>query len=139
LHVLYTLYITLKQAGVWGSLPRTAFDCHLQGNARCALLAYAEAAELGYTVATGNATYVLDKYSAALAQLWGVGQEVYSALSSSVLCMLLHWIVLLLVSALVLVLHDVAALSVQRTIGFILSLHFAFNSTANTSCVAGSV
>jgi hypothetical protein len=63
---------------VWGSLSRTAFDCHLQGNAACALLAYAEAAELGYTVASGNAAYVLDKHSAALAPLWGPGQEVYT-------------------------------------------------------------
>jgi hypothetical protein len=72
---------------VWSRLSRTAFDCHLQGNAACALLTYAEAAELGYTVASGNAAYVLDKHSAALAPLWGIGQEVYNAVSSTIACM----------------------------------------------------
>jgi hypothetical protein len=72
----FTLTLHCSQGGVWGSLSRTGFDCHLNGNTGCALLAYAEAAELGYAVAAGNAAYVLDKHSTALASLWSSDSKV---------------------------------------------------------------
>lgn len=64
------------QAGAWGRLVRAGFNCHINGAAVCAFMAYAEAAELGYDVAAVNAAYVLDSArsgsgaAAATATLW---------------------------------------------------------------------
>ncbi|CAM9413300.1 unnamed protein product [Chrysoparadoxa australica] len=55
-----------KMGGRWGGLVRHGFDCYINGSYVCALLAYTEAAEMGYSVAATNAAFLLDRKRVAL-------------------------------------------------------------------------